>query len=478
MNSNLTMLTDLYQLTMMNGYYNKNIHNDEAVFDVFFRKNVCEGGYTIVCGMEEVIEYIEGLKFTEEDIEYLKSLNLFQEEFIDFLRDFKFTGDIYSVEDGTVMFPGEPILTVKAPLYQAQLIETAILSIVNFMTLIATKASRVCNAAKGDSVLEFGLRRAQGPQAGLYGAKAAIIGGCAGTSNVLTGKLFDVPISGTHAHSWVQKFDTELEAFRAYADLYPDKCLLLIDTYDVLGSGIENAITVFKELKEKGHSPIGVRLDSGDLAYLSREVRKRLDEEGFESAKIVASNDLDEYTITSLKQEGAVIDMWGVGTKLITSYDYPSLGGVYKLAATSDKSGNLVPKIKISENPEKINNPGFKKVVRIYNSQGKAEADLIMLRGEEIDTQKPLEIFDPVYTWKRKTFENYTIREMLTPLFKNGKCVRDKKSVQEVKEYAKSELSKIWDQYKRIKNPHIYKVDLSNGLWTLKNDMVAAKRKL
>lgn len=478
MNSNLTMLTDLYQLTMMNGYYNKNIHNDEAVFDVFFRKNVCEGGYTIVCGMEEVIEYIEGLKFTEEDIEYLKSLNLFQEEFIDFLRDFKFTGDIYAVEDGTVMFPGEPILTVKAPLYQAQLIETAILSIVNFMTLIATKASRVCNAAKGDSVLEFGLRRAQGPQAGLYGAKAAIIGGCAGTSNVLTGKLFDVPISGTHAHSWVQKFDTELEAFRAYADLYPDKCLLLIDTYDVLGSGIENAITVFKELKEKGYSPIGVRLDSGDLAYLSREVRKRLDEEGFESAKIVASNDLDEYTITSLKQEGAVIDMWGVGTKLITSFDYPSLGGVYKLAATSDKSGNLVPKIKISENPEKINNPGFKKVVRIYNSQGKAEADLIMLRGEEIDTQKPLEIFDPVYTWKRKTFENYTIREMLTPLFKNGKCVRDKKSVQEVKDYAKSELSKIWDQYKRIKNPHIYKVDLSNGLWTLKNDMVAAKRKL
>lgn len=478
MNSNLTMLTDLYQLTMMNGYYNKNIHNDEAVFDVFFRKNVCEGGYTIVCGMEEVIEYIEGLKFTEEDIEYLKSLNLFQEEFIDFLRDFKFTGDIYAVEDGTVMFPGEPILTVKAPLYQAQLIETAILSIVNFMTLIATKASRVCNAAKGDSVLEFGLRRAQGPQAGLYGAKAAIIGGCAGTSNVLTGKLFDVPISGTHAHSWVQKFDTELEAFRAYADLYPDKCLLLIDTYDVLGSGIENAITVFKELKEKGYSPIGVRLDSGDLAYLSREVRKRLDEEGFESAKIVASNDLDEYTITSLKQEGAVIDMWGVGTKLITSFDYPSLGGVYKLAATSDKSGNLVPKIKISENPEKINNPGFKKVVRIYNSQGKAEADLIMLRGEEIDTQKPLEIFDPVYTWKRKTFENYTIREMLTPLFKNGKCVRDKKSVQEVKDYAKSELSKIWDQYKRIKNPHIYKVDLSIGLWTLKNDMVAAKRKL
>lgn len=478
MSANLTMLTDLYQLTMMNGYFNKNIHEDEAVFDVFFRKNVCEGGYTIVCGMEEVIEYIESLKFTDEDIEYLRSLNLFQEDFIEFLRGFKFTGDIYAVEDGTVMFPGEPILTVKAPLYQAQLIETAILSIVNFMTLIATKASRVCNAAKGDAVLEFGLRRAQGPQAGLYGAKAAIIGGCAGTSNVLTGKKFNVPISGTHAHSWVQKFDTELEAFRAYADLYPDKCLLLIDTYDVLNSGIENAIIVFKELREKGYKPVGVRLDSGDLAYLSKEVRKRLDDEGFTDAKIVASNDLDEYTITSLKQEGAMIDMWGVGTKLITSYDYPSLGGVYKLAATSDKDGVLQPKIKISENPEKINNPGFKKVVRIYNPLGKADADLIMLKDEVIDTTKPLEIFDPVYTWKRKTYEHYTVRDMLLPLFLDGKCVRDKKTVQEVKEYAKAELDSIWDQYKRIKNPHIYKVDLSEELWTLKNNMVASKRKI
>lgn len=477
MKTNLTMLTDLYQLTMMNGYFKKGIHEDIAVFDVFFRKNVCEGGYTIVCGMEEVVHYIESLSFNDHDISYLKSLNLFDEEFLEFLRSFKFTGDIYAVEDGTVMYPGEPVLIVKAPLYQAQLIETAILSMVNFMTLIATKASRVCYAANGDPVLEFGLRRAQGPEAGLYGAKAAIIGGCTGTSNVLTGKMFNVPISGTHAHSWVQKFDTELDAFRAYAETYPDSCLLLIDTYNVLESGIKNAITVFKELREKGYEPLGVRLDSGDLAYLSREVRKCLDEAGFPNAKITASNDLDEYTITSLKQEGAVIDSWGVGTKLITSYDYPSLGGVYKLAATTNSAGVLEPKIKISENPEKINNPGLKKVVRIYNSFGKSEADLIMLSDESIDTSKPLEIFDPVYTWKRKTYENYKIREMLSPLFVDGVCVRERKTVDQTKEYASKELDSMWNQYKRIKNPHIYKVDLSEKLWNLKQNMVAQKKK-
>lgn len=477
MSRNLTMLTDLYQLTMINGYYKKGNHEDISVFDVFFRKNVCEGGYTIVSGIDEVINYIENLRFTESDLEYLKSLNLFENDFLNFLREFKFTGDIYSVEDGTVMFPNEPIITVKAPLYQAQLIETAMLSIVNFMTLISTKSSRVCNAAKGDTVLEFGLRRAQGPEAGLYGAKAAIIGGCTGTSNVLTGKMFNVPIAGTHAHSWVQKFDTELDAFRTYAEIYPSNCLLLIDTYNVLESGIKNAIIVFDELREKGYEPMGVRLDSGDLTYLSREVRKILDDAGYPDAKITASNDLDEYMITSLKQEGAAIDSWGVGTKLITSYDYPSLGGVYKLAATSNKGGDLEPKIKISENPEKINNPGFKKVVRIYNSYGKAEADLIMLRDEEIDISMPLEIFDPVYTWKRKVFEKYTIREMLVPLFKDGKCVREKKTVHEIKDYAKEELHSIWDQYKRIKNPHIYKVDLSQKLWELKNNMVASKKK-
>lgn len=476
MKTNLTMLTDLYQLTMMNGYYKKGVENDTAVFDVFFRKNVCEGGYTIVCGIEEIVHYINNLSFNEHDLDYLRSLNLFDEDFIGFLRDFKFTGDIYAVEDGSVMFPGEPIIVVKAPLYQAQLVETAILSIVNFMTLIATKASRVCNAAGGDPVLEFGLRRAQGPEAGLYGAKAAIIGGCTGTSNVLTGKMFEVPVAGTHAHSWVQKFDSELEAFRAYAQTYPDSCLLLIDTYNVLESGIKNALIVFDELRAKGFEPIGVRLDSGDLTYLSKEVRKILDDAGYPNAKITASNDLDEYTIISLKQEGAAIDSWGVGTKLITSYDYPSLGGVYKLAATTNREGILEPKIKISENPEKINNPGFKKVVRIYNKNEKCEADLIMLDDETIDETKPLEIFDPVYTWKRRVYENYTIRELLKPLFLEGKLVRERKSVYEVKEYAKKELSSMWDQYKRIKNPHIYKVDLSQKLWDMKNDLIASKR--
>ena len=476
MKTNLTMLTDLYQLTMRNGYYKKGVENDTAVFDVFFRKNVCEGGYTIVCGIEEIVHYINNLSFNEHDLDYLRSLNLFDEDFIGFLRDFKFTGDIYAVEDGSVMFPGEPIIVVKAPLYQAQLVETAILSIVNFMTLIATKASRVCNAAGGDPVLEFGLRRAQGPEAGLYGAKAAIIGGCTGTSNVLTGKMFGVPVAGTHAHSWVQKFDSELEAFRAYAQTYPDSCLLLIDTYNVLESGIKNALIVFDELRAKGFEPIGVRLDSGDLTYLSKEVRKILDDAGYPNAKITASNDLDEYTIISLKQEGAAIDSWGVGTKLITSYDYPSLGGVYKLAATTNREGILEPKIKISENPEKINNPGFKKVVRIYNKNEKCEADLIMLDDETIDETKPLEIFDPVYTWKRRVYENYTIRELLKPLFLEGKLVRERKSVYEVKEYAKKELSSMWDQYKRIKNPHIYKVDLSQKLWDMKNDLIASKR--
>ncbi len=476
MKTNLTMLTDLYQLTMMNGYYKKGVENDTAVFDVFFRKNVCEGGYTIVCGIEEIVHYINNLSFNEHDLDYLRSLNLFDEDFIGFLRDFKFTGDIYAVEDGSVMFPGEPIIVVKAPLYQAQLVETAILSIVNFMTLIATKASRVCNAAGGDPVLEFGLRRAQGPEAGLYGAKAAIIGGCTGTSNVLTGKMFGVPVAGTHAHSWVQKFDSELEAFRVYAQTYPDSCLLLIDTYNVLESGIKNALIVFDELRAKGFEPIGVRLDSGDLTYLSKEVRKILDDAGYPNAKITASNDLDEYTIISLKQEGAAIDSWGVGTKLITSYDYPSLGGVYKLAATTNREGILEPKIKISENPEKINNPGFKKVVRIYNKNEKCEADLIMLDDETIDETKPLEIFDPVYTWKRRVYENYTIRELLKPLFLEGKLVRERKSVYEVKEYAKKELSSMWDQYKRIKNPHIYKVDLSQKLWDMKNDLIASKR--
>ena len=472
---NLTLLTDLYQLTMINGYFEENVHEDIVVFDMFFRKNAAKGSYTVVCGIEQFVDYVNNLSFSDEDINYLKSLNLFSDKFLKFLKEFKFTGDIYAVEEGSVMFPNEPIVTVKAPLYQAQLIETALLNIVNFQSLIATKASRVCYAAQGDAVLEFGLRRAQGPDAGIYGARAAVIGGCNGTSNVLAGQMFDIPISGTHAHSWVQKFDSELESFRAYAKVYPNKCLLLVDTYNVLNSGIPNAITVFNELKEKGYKPLGIRLDSGDLEYLSKEAYKMLDEAGFGDISITASNDLDEHAITALKLSGAKINSWGVGTKLITSSDSPSLGGVYKLAA-SYENGKFEPKIKVSEDPEKITNPGYKKVARIYNKQGKAEADLILLHDETIDTSKPLTLFHPVYTWKSKTFKDYTIKEMLQPLFINGDCKHIKKPVMEIREYAQKQLDTLWQEYRRLSSPQVYKVDLSQKLWKLKQTMIDAKR--
>ena len=474
---NLTLLTDLYQLTMINGYFENNVHNDVVVFDMFFRKNACKGGYTIVCGIEQLVEYIENLKFSESDLDYLKTLNLFSDKFLDFLRDFKFTGDIYTVEEGTVMFPNEPIIRIKAPLYQAQLIETALLTIINFQSLIATKASRVCFAAKGDPVFEFGLRRAQGPDAGIYGARAAIIGGCTATANVLAGKMFNIPVVGTHAHSWVQKFDNELDAFEAYAKIYPNNCLLLVDTYDVLKSGMPNAIKVFKDLKAKGHKPLGIRLDSGDLDYLSKECKNMLTEAGFEDARITASNDLDEYRISNLKSSGSPINSWGVGTKLITSSDSPSLGGVYKLVA-SYKDGKYEPKIKISEDPEKITNPGYKKVVRIYNTQGHAEADLIMLEDESIDTTKPLTIFHPVYKWKTKTFTNYTIKELLKPLYINGECKYEKKSVIEIQEYTRNELNTLWREYKRLLYPQTYKVDLSEKLCTLKESMLDSNKSI
>nr|WP_295605852.1 nicotinate phosphoribosyltransferase [uncultured Terrisporobacter sp.] len=474
---NLTLLTDLYQLTMLNGYFEKNIHKDIVIFDMFFRKNACNGGYTIICGIEQLVEYINNLHFSDDDLEYLKSLGLFSDKFLDFLKDFKFTGDIYAVEEGTIMFPKEPIITVKAPLYQAQLIETALLTIVNFQSLISTKASRVCYAAKGDPVFEFGLRRAQGPDAGTYGARAAVVGGCAGTANVLAGKMFDIPVVGTQAHSWVQKFDNELDSFRAYADVYPDNCLLLVDTYDVLKSGVPNAIKVFDELKAKGHKPKGIRIDSGDLQYLSNESKKLFEEAGYYDLIYTASNDLDEYTIASLKSSGSAINSWGVGTKLITSAESPSLGGVYKLTA-SYENDKLIPKIKVSEDAEKINNPGFKKVVRIYNENNMAEGDLIMLHDEEIDTTKPLTIFDPTYTWKKTTFQNYTIKELQKPLFKNGECKYVPKSVIEIKKHVNEQLNTLWDSYKRFSNPKKYKVDLSKNLWTLKSDLLDSKKRL
>lgn len=460
---NLTLLTDLYQLTMLNGYFEKNIHKDIVIFDMFFRKNACNGGYTIICGIEQLVEYINNLHFSDDDLEYLKSLGLFSDKFLDFLKDFKFTGDIYAVEEGTIMFPKEPIITVKAPLYQAQLIETALLTIVNFQSLISTKASRVCYAAKGDPVFEFGLRRAQGPDAGTYGARAAVVGGCAGTANVLAGKMFDIPVVGTQAHSWVQKFDNELDSFRAYADVYPDNCLLLVDTYDVLKSGVPNAIKVFDELKAKGHKPKGIRIDSGDLQYLSNESKKLFEEAGYYDLIYTASNDLDEYTIASLKSSGSAINSWGVGTKLITSAESPSLGGVYKLTA-SYENDKLIPKIKISEDAEKINNPGFKKVVRIYNENNMAEGDLIMLHDEEIDTTKPLTIFDPTYTWKKTTFQNYTIKELQKPLFKNGECKYVPKSVIEIKKHVNEQLNTFWDSYKRFSNPKNNKLFIKKSL--------------
>ena len=443
---NLTLLTDLYQLTMLNGYFEKNIHEDMVIFDMFFRKNACNGGYTIVCGIEQFVEYINNIHFSEDDLTYLKNLNLFSDNFLTFLRDFKFTGDIYAVEEGTIMFPNEPILTVKAPLYQAQLIETALLTIINFQSLIATKSSRVCFAAQGDPVFEFGLRRAQGPDAGTYGARAAIIGGCSATANVLAGKMFDIPVVGTQAHSWIQKFDTEIEAFKAY-----------------------------KDLREKGHKPLGIRLDSGDLKYLSNQCKDALDKEGFTDISITASNDLDEYTIASLKADGASVNSWGVGTKLITSADSPSLGGVYKLAA-SFKDGEFEPKIKLSEDPEKISNPGYKKVFRIYNKENKAEADLIMLHDESIDESKPLTIFHPTYTWKTKSFENYTVKELLKPLFINGECKYKHKNVMEIREYVTNELNSLWEEYRRLSNPQTYKVDLSRDLWYLKTKMIDSKK--
>lgn len=473
---NLTMLTDLYQLTMMYGYFKKGMVEDKAIFDVFFRKGAGESEYAIVAGLEQAIDLIKNLHFGKEDVEYLRSLDLFSEDFLEFLKKLHFTGEIYAMPEGTVAFPYEPIVRVKANIIEAQLIETALLNIINHQTLIATKASRVCMAANGGSVLEFGLRRAQGPDAGLYGARAAVIGGCTSTSNVLAGQYFHLKTAGTHAHSWVMSFDSEVEAFRAYAQIFPDSCLLLVDTYDTLHSGMPNAIKVFDELRQNGHEPVGIRLDSGDLAYLSKECRKMLDEAGYPNAKICASSDLDEKLIRDLKLQGAKIDIWGVGTKLITSENCPALGGVYKLAAR-EHNGKWMPKIKISENVWKITNPGYKKVVRIYsNATDKALADLIMLDEENVDKTKPLEIFDQHETWKRKKLTNFYTKDLLIPIFIDGKCVYESPDVMDIRENALKELDTFWDEYKRVTNPHVYKVDLSFKLWQLKQELLKQGR--
>ena len=473
---NLTMMTDLYQLTMMYGYYKCGMRDNIATFDMFYRSKGDSTHYAIMAGVEQLMDYIENLHFDDEAIDYLRGLNIFDEDFLAELRNFKFHGDIQAVPEGTIVFSHEPLIRVTAPIFEAQLIETALLTIINHQTLIATKASRVVQAAEGGTIMEFGLRRAQGPDAGIYGARAAIIGGCAGTSNVLTGQMYDMPAMGTHAHSWVMSFPTELDAFRKYAELFPTSCLLLVDTYDTLRSGVPNAITVFKELRERGYEPKGIRLDSGDLAYLSREARKMLDEAGFPNTIICASGDLDENLIRDLKLQGAAIDTWGVGTKLITSEDCPSLGGVYKLSAEY-VDGQVVPKMKISENPVKITNPGVKKLYRIYDKDGMAVADLIALEHEHYDTSKPLTIYDPVNTWKSMTLTHYTMKELQVPLFKNGERVYQSPPLMEIQKHCREELDTFWDQYKRLLNPHRYKVDLSDSLWMLKNSMLQQLRR-
>lgn len=475
---NLSLLTDLYQLTMLQGYFEEKQANETVIFDMFFRNNPHSGGYSVCAGLQQVIEYIEGLHFADEDISYLKTLNLFSDKFLSYLKDFKFTGDIYAIPEGSVIFPKEPIMKIVAPIMEAQLIETALLNIINHQSLIATKASRVVFAANGDTVLEFGLRRAQGPDAGIYGARAAMIAGCFATSNVLAGQMFDVPIRGTHAHSWVMSFSDELTAFRKYANLYPNACILLVDTYDTLKSGVPNAIKVFNEMREKGIElkNYGIRLDSGDLSYLSKKARQLLDNAGFKDAIISASNDLDENLISSLKLQGAKISSWGVGTNMITSKDCPAFGGVYKLSAVyeSDKKA-FKAKIKLSENAEKNTNPGNKKIYRIYDKDTKKIiADLICLEEETLDTSEELLLFDPLDTWKKTLLpaDTYYTKELLVPVFKNGNCVYKSPSVMEIREYCKEEMDTLWEESRRLEYPHRTHVDLSQKLWDLKNNLL------
>lgn len=469
-------MTDLYEMTMMQGYF-KSQNHDVVVFDAFYRTNPCEGGYAVCAGLEQVIDYIKNLHFHEEDIAYLRSLDIFDEDFLEYLSTFHFSGDIYAIPEGTIIFPREPIIKVIAPIMEAQLVETAILNILNHQCLIATKAARVCYAAKGDGVMEFGLRRAQGPDAGTYGARAAIIGGCNGTSNVLAGQLFDVPVKGTHAHSWIMSFPDEYTAFKKYAELYPSACTLLVDTYDTLKSGMPNAIRVFKEMREAGIplTNYGIRMDSGDLAYLSKKVRQMLDEAGFPDAVISASNDLDEHLIESLKLQGAMITSWGVGTNLITAKDNPAFGGVYKLAAIQDENGTFIPKIKLSENTEKVTNPGNKTIYRIYDkSTGKIRADLICLVGETFDPEEDMTIFDPNEPWKKTRLAggSYSLKELLVPIFEKGECVYTSPSVMEIQKICNKEKDTIWDETKRFVNPHEIHVDLSKKLYDLKNDLL------
>ena len=472
---NLTMLTDFYEITMANGYFANGFRDTIVYFDMFFRKVPDQGGFAIMAGVQQMVEYLNNLSFTEEDIEYLESKKLFKPEFLDYLRNFHFACDVWAVPEGTPIFPGEPIVTVRGPAIQAQFVETMILLAINHQSLIATKANRIVRAADGRAVMEFGSRRAQGFDGAVYGARAAYIGGCIGTACTISDRDFGVPALGTMAHSWIQLFPSEEEAFRAYAKEYPDQCTLLVDTYNVLKSGVPNAIKIFNEVVvPQGYRPAGIRIDSGDITYLSRKARKMLDAAGFEDCKICASNSLDEYIIRDMLIQGAKVDSFGVGERLITSSSEPVFGGVYKLAGVEDKDGNIVPRIKISENVAKITTPCFKEVWRLFdNETGKAIADVITLHDEVIDESKPYVLFDPEHIWKRKKVENFRAVRLRKKYFEGGKCLTEERPLDEIRRYCKEQVDSLWEEVTRFENPHRYYVDLSQKLWDEKNRLLS-----
>ena len=472
-NMNLTLLTDFYELTMANGYFQNGLKDKQAYFDMFFRKVPDNGGFAIMAGVEQLIEYLKSLKFDDEDIEYLRSKNLFSEEFLQYLKNFKFSCDVWAIPEGTPIFPNEPVVTVRGPVIEAQFVETMILLTINHQSLIATKANRIVRAAQGRDVMEFGSRRAQGYDGAIYGARAAYIGGCVGTACTIAEKEFNIPAIGTMAHSWIQMFPTELEAFRAYALIYPGNCTLLVDTYNVLKSGVPNAIKVFnEEIVPRGFRPKGIRIDSGDITYLSKEARKMLDDAGFQDCSIVASNSLDEFIIRDILIQGAQVDLFGVGERLITSKSEPVFGGVYKLVAV-EENGQMIPKIKLSENVGKITNPGFKQTWRLFDKEsGKAIADLLTANDEDIDESKPYELFDPEYTWKRKVVTNFIAKRLLIRIFDKGTCVYESPKLSEIKSYCKEQTDTLWDEIKRFENPHKYYVDLSRPLWEMKERLL------
>lgn len=475
---NLTLLCDFYEFAMANGYFEAGIGDKIVYFDMFYRTVPDNASYSIAAGLEQVIDYIENLHFSDEDIDFLRTKEIFHEEFLEYLRNFKFECDVWAIKEGTVVFPQEPLVIVKGPIMQAQMLETMILLTINHQSMVATKANRIVTAAKGRPVVEFGSRRAQGFTGANLGARASYIGGCAGTANTLAEKLYGVPAVGTMAHSWVQLFSTEYEAFKTYAKVYPENCLLLVDTYDTLKEGIPNAIRVWnEELVPRGIRPKGIRIDSGDIAYLSKQARVMLDEAGFSDAVIMASNSLDEWTIESILSQGAKLDSFGVGERLITSKSSPVFGGVYKLVAY-EEDDKIVPTIKISENVAKITTPGFKSLYRIYDKDTmKAEADVVTLHQEKLEELDELEIFHPIYTWKRKKFTNFVAKNLMVKVFDKGKLVYDIPTLDEIREHAQDELKSLWDEVKRLENPHEYIVDLSQDLWDIKDDLLKEHRK-